>query len=132
MLGVITPENCLNFSLSISNFFTAGGRSSSSPIFWFHGRKEEHFLKSINQINSAITTGRRNQAQQKPHSCLNIVGVREKHSQTVNTQTPSSSGRQSIFKRITESLINDESFIVSCSLVLWKQLSCYGQSVDGE
>lgn len=49
---------------------------------------------------------------------LDIVGVCQKHGQSVYSQAPPRSGWQTVFKRCTEVFIDKHCFIVACSFVL--------------
>ena len=56
-----------------------------------HGREQQHFL--------------------------NVVGVCQEHSQSIQSKTPSTSRRQSVLQTLAERLVNQLSFIVTGSLV---------------
>ena len=52
------------------------------------------------------------------HTNLDVVVVREKHGESVNSHSPSSSGRQAVFQRVAERLVDRLSLVVSGQFVL--------------
>ena len=49
---------------------------------------------------------------------LDVVGVGEEHCESVDAHAPAASGRQTVFERRAEALVDGHRFVIASSLVL--------------